>query len=629
MSIPLFDLISLQTVTTLGLLLTLALGMVHAETSAADPYPPAEKRIKSAGNTSFFVDPVAGNDSNTGLTREKPWQSFRPVNARLLGPGDRVEILAPGSFRETLMPMGAGTAEKPVEIRFATGAYDFYPDAAIKLKLHISNSNDDPYTPKAIALLFKDIKHLKVTGDKADIYVHGKMIQTMFDHAEDVLLTGLAFDYRRPLVSEFTVLAVSTNYADVSIHPDSKYALENGRLIWIGEGWRSAGTALNQECDPSDDGRVWRRGSGPLTGVTRIEELSPFKLRMFFTTNPGFTAGRVIQCRETFRDCAAGLVQRSRNIILRNCAWYAMGGMGIVSQFSEDLTFDDIAFSPRPGSGRTTSSWADMLHFSGCRGKILVTDCEMSGSHDDPINVHGTHLRVVGKPAANKLLVRFMHAQTYGIEAFVPGDEIEFVSHVSLRAYATNRITAVEARNDKDILLTLSTPAPETIADKDVIENVTWTPSIEVRNCRISVDSCRGFLLSTRQPILIESNVFLKTTMSAILIADDANSWFESGPVRDVTIRGNQFIKCAEPVINIEPENHTTNDAEPVHENIRIIDNVFDLVGTVAIAAKSVRGLTITGNRFSTRVFPVQTNACTRVEVSNNLLNADMPLPRL
>lgn len=583
-------------------------------------YPSAATRIRSEGDTAYFVDPLNGNDSNSGLSAGHPWRSFVPVNARLLGPGDSVSIVSPGTFRETLMPMGAGTRDKPVEIRFAPGAYDFYPDNSIKLKLHISNTNDDPHTPKAVAILFKDIKHVRVAGDRTDIHVHGKMIQAMLDHAEDVTLTGLAFDYRRPLVSELTVLAVSANHADVQVHPDSEYAIENDRLVWIGEGWRSTGMALNQECDPADDGRVWRRGNGPLTGVKRVEELEPCKLRMHYRSNPGFTTGRVIQFREIFRDCAAGLVNRSRNITWRGCAFHAMGGMGIVSQFSETLTFDHVAFAPRPGSGRTTSSWADMLHFSGCRGKILVKDCTMSGSHDDPINVHGTHLRVVGRPAPNQILVRFMHPQTYGIEAFQAGDEIEFVSHTSLCAYASNTVTAAKTQNDREILVTLAAPAPASIQAADVVENVTWTPSVEVRNCRISVDSCRGLLLTTRRPVLVENNTFIKTSMSAILIADDANSWFESGPVRDVTIRGNRFIKCAEPVISIAPENRTADPDKPVHSNISIVDNVFDLVGTAAIAAKSVRGLTITGNRFSATDLPVTTTACTDVAVKDNFL---------
>jgi hypothetical protein len=588
----------------------------------ADLYPPAAQREVSPGHTTYYVDPKAGDDSHSGLRADQAWRSFKLVNRRLFAPGDRIEVMVPGTFNETFMPMGAGTTEAPVEIRLAPGRYDFFPTNALKLKLHISNDNDDPYTPKAIALLFKETRHFRINGPNTDIYVHGKMIETMFDHAEDVTLSGLSFDYHRPTVSEFTVLAVNSEQAEVQVHRDSAYALEDGKLVWVGEGWRSAGTGLSQECDLAG-GRVWRRDS-PLRGGTRVEELAPFKLRLFFTRNPGLTQGRVFQFRETFRDGAGSFVLRSKDIAWLNCSFHFMHGLGIVSQFSENLVFDHVDLAPRRGSGRTCAGWADLLHFSGCRGKIQVNDCEMSGTNDDPINVHGTHLRIVGQPAAKQVLVRFMHPQSYGFEAFVPGDEIEFVSHVSLRAYATNRVQSVEPKGDKEILLTLEQPAPVKIADNDVIENVTWTPSVVVRNCKIALDSCRGFLLTTRRPILIESNTFVRTTMSAILIADDANSWFESGPVREATIRGNRFLHCAEPVIAIAPENRTAKPEEPVHQNVQILDNLFALNGHSAVSARSTQNLLIRGNRFSTPDSPIQTTACTGVSITENELGVQV-----
>ena len=107
---------------------------------------------------------------------------------------------------------GGGFDSEPL---VAPGRYDFFPTHALKLKLHISNDNDDPYTPKAIALLFKETRHFRLSGRDTDIYVHGKMIETMFDQAEDVTLSGLSFDYHRPTVSEFTVLAVHADQAEV------------------------------------------------------------------------------------------------------------------------------------------------------------------------------------------------------------------------------------------------------------------------------------------------------------------------------------------------------------------------------------------------------------------------------
>jgi len=82
--------------------------------------------------------------------------------------------------------------------------------------------------------------------------------------------------------------------------------------------------------------------------------------------------------------------------------------------------------------------------------------------------------------------------------------------------------------------------------------------------------------------------------MSAILIAGDANSWYESGYVRDLTIRNNKFIRCAEPVIRIHPENSIANNA--VHQNIRIENNEFILRNELIVKAKSTKNLSVKGN---------------------------------
>ena len=63
--------------------------------------------------------------------------------------------------------------------------------------------------------------------------------------------------------------------------------------------------------------------------------------------------------------------------------------------------------------------------------------------------------------------------------------------------------------------------------------------------------------------------------MSAILVADDARSWFESGPVHNLIIRNNTFNRCASSTIWINPENR--KKAGAVHRNITIENNVFTL----------------------------------------------------
>ena len=46
-----------------------------------------------------------------------------------------------------------------------------------------------------------------------------------------------------------------------------------------------------------------------------------------------------------------------------------MHGMGLINQFSENLTFDTVAIAPDPASGRTTAAWADGHEWRALRDK--------------------------------------------------------------------------------------------------------------------------------------------------------------------------------------------------------------------------------------------------------------------
>jgi hypothetical protein len=221
--------------------------------------------------------------------------------------------------------------------------------------------------------------------------------------------------------------------------------------------------------------------------------------------------------------------------------------------------------------------------------------------------------------------MRFMHPQTYGFAAFSPGDEVAVICYSNLREYAENprrKVTAVEKKSDKDWLLTLDGPTPAFQKD-DVLDNITWQPNITARNNDISVDPVRGFLLTTRGRVIVESNTFHRCAMAAILIEDDAEGWFESSAVRDMLIGGNTFIGCG---ILINPHTRSIRSDEPVHENIRIIDNYFDGAG---VTAKSVRGLSVTGNRSPGGDFPIRLEpSCSGVKVENNEQMAAIPIQR-
>ena len=558
---------------------------------------------------SFYVDPVRGHDDNTGVSSTKAWKTLFRLNQQSLGPGDHVTI-APGELAGSLVPKAIGTKKEPVVIQFASGRHEFRAIGAERRSYFVSNSADAPLELRPIGILVKGAKHLRIVGEESsEIWFRDRMTYMVNDESEDVTYSGLSFDMVRPTVSEYRVLEVGSNHADIQVADGSTYSIDKGRFAWTGD--LGPGWTMVQEAIPGT-GKCWRRGQWDPFGSATATHLGANKVRLDYELgNLDMVAGHQYQFRNVTRDTTSGVNTHCKDIVFRDCNFYALPGMGIVSQFTENVTFERVNIIPRSQSIRTCPAWADGFHFSGCKGKVLVDSCKFSGMQDDPINVHGTYLQVIKTTKNKQVLVRFMHPQTYGFTAFQPGDKIEFVNHLNLRPYASGTVTGIERESDTDWLLSLDREIPK-FSVSDVVDNVSWYPDLTIRNCSVTMDSCRGFLISTRGKVVVENNTFHNTGMSAILIADDANSWYESGSVKDVTIRGNRFLDCADPVVSINPENQTAKVTEPVHENIRILDNWIEKGG---IQARSVKGLEVRGNHFEGDSNPVVLDSCSDVTV--------------
>lgn len=570
-------------------------------TGATEPYPERVAWAASPGNTAYHVDPSKGDDARDGTTPATAWKSFARVNALQLAAGDRV-LIAPGLHELSLTPHAAATAEKPALIRFLPGTHEFAPERALRRPWFISNSCDAPTVPKPMGILIEDSKHLHLegAGDSGDrrslLLMGGRMIEFVHSHSEDIAWQGLAFDLKRPTVSEFRVEDSAPGHSVIRIAEGSTHAFKDGKFTWTGD--IGSGAVMTQQAVPAE-GRCWRLGLNwdPFTMAQSVTDLGEGRFRLDFKDGYRLQTGHQFQFRHIFRDSVGAFNERCKDLSFRDCTFHALTNMGIVSQFTENLAFQHVDFVPPPGTLRTCPCWADALHFSGCRGKIAVEDCRFSGLQDDPINVHGTHLRIIGKTADNQLHLRFMQPQTYGFAAFMPGDEVAVISHKNLRELPDNprrKVVAIAAKPDdssgKDWLLTLDGPVPEFGAN-DVIDNLSWYPDLVARNNHIDMASCRGFLITTRGKALVEGNTFHRCAMPGILVEDDARGWFESGPIRDLTIRGNRFIGCD---LKVDPQ--TSNPELPVHENIRILDNEFD---GGSISVMGARGLSLRGNRFA------------------------------
>lgn len=563
--------------------------------------------------TVWYICPDRGSDRHLGHSPDQAWKTFQPLNATRLGPGDEV-IVAPGHHPLSLIPQARGSEEAPVTIRFEPGIHEFGIEQAARRQYFVSNSVEAAHAPMPVALLIKDCRHLRIHGagtrdaSRTTLMMTGRMSHFINDQSEHVDYRHLVFDLQRPTVSEFRVIASDGPGAEIRIAEGSSHEFRDGQIHWTGD--IGSGKTLTQQAIPAE-GRAWRAGvnKSPLTRARRIEPQGEGRYRLHFDDGKSLTPGHQYQIRHLGRDVVGAHNTRCRDIAISDCEFNAFAGMGIISQFTDTIRYQRVRVVPPAGTLRTCPAWADAFHFSGCRGQILIEDCEFSGTQDDPINVHGTHLQIAGQPSDTQLLVRFVHKQTYGFAAFEAGDEIAVIHAPTLREHPDNprrTVTAVERVSDRDWRLTLDGPAPRFVAG-DVVDNLSWYPDVTIRNNRVDMCSTRGFLCTSRGKVVIEGNTLTRCRMPGILIENDASGWFESGPVRDMTIRNNTLIGCD---IRIHPR--VSEGTAPVHENIRILDNTF-LEGA-AIEAHHSAGLVISHNRsddgtLEIRLDPASTDA--------------------
>jgi hypothetical protein len=282
-------------------------------------------------------------------------------------------------------------------------------------------------------MLFNGLSNITLEGNNTLLVYHGKMMLMAINHCQNFKVKDLLFDFQRPTTSEMKVVSKTDSDVIVNINPDSWYAIEkhdnHNQLLWYGEGWKANNPFLIRYV-PSQE--TMRYGSWNSFRNSNASELSPFKVKFEGNFRDSkFEAGDMLSVRDPYRDEVGVFNNCSTGVTFENLKFYYIHGLGIVSQLSKNISISNVSVAPKPSSGRVIAAFAGCFHFLGCYGLISIENSLCSGSHDDPVNIHGTAFRII-KADSNKIVVGFMHDQTWGFNAFEKSDTIEFVNHKTL-----------------------------------------------------------------------------------------------------------------------------------------------------------------------------------------------------
>ncbi|MGN6504009.1 MAG: alpha-1,3-galactosidase-related protein [Tepidisphaeraceae bacterium] len=483
-------------------------------------------------------------------------------------------------------------------LTLAPSRYDFWADRADEHYLFISNNGDGLRRVAFPLFHLPDGFHLN--GNGARFVFHRSIIPFALVETNDISLTNCTVDWQRTFHSEGAVLSVDDRGCVVQFNADHPYRVQHGRLRFKGEAtdWLDVHNILEFDAAHRETAYMAKDNYGAEDRLT-ASDLGDGRVRIDLDFASPPTVGNVLVFSGPRREAPVIFIQDCRGVHLSDITLHHGGGMGVIAQHSRDVTIDRLRVTPAPG--RQVSLTADATHFVNCAGHIALNDCIFENQLDDASNVHGIYAQVTGRRADDGAVeVRLVHHEQLGIDIARPGDRIEFVRSDSLERHHAARVMSVRRLN-KEYSELLLDDAPADLRAGDAVNSLDWQPDVTIRGCVLRGNRARGLLISTSGSVCIEDNHF-HVPGAAILLAGDANFWFESGPVDDVTIRRNTFDECnfgvwGRAAIDIEPVIHTNYRGRAwFHRNISILNNTFRASDGRVISAACVDGLTVEGN---------------------------------
>lgn len=518
--------------------------------------------------------------------------------------------IVPGSdaavgFNNMFNALKENVAKKTVTLQ--KGVYYFSGENAVKRRLYITNTiGEDEYKGSEeknihkIALNLENLRDVEIDGQGSTFLLDGKFTNIVIDSCENITIKNVNIETHKPDVHKLTVIKASPFYATFKIDGQSGYTEEKGRYYWYGTDYKTdflrhrATGWWTPAAKPDNLNHLVRNGSHPFKNSVSLKEIAPRVFKVRYISPVKFQEGQVFYIFSIKRRNVGIFAQNTKNLVLKNVAQRHNRSLAFVAQNCEDILLDGVDFSPKKDSEVDFTSAADFIQICMCRGKVKVKNSNFDAAGDDTANVHGFNFKI-SEIDKNRISVKFCHPQSYGYECLREGDRIAFIDHKTLLDKGEARIVSSSMHDLYTHELILDT---EDIQVKvgDCIENISACPDFEFSGNTVNRIVTRGLLVTTRGKVQIEGNRFLNTGENGILISDDASHWYESGPVRDVTIRNNAFMNCDGNAILICPENKEYAGA--VHENILIENNLFCVGSARAYNIKNTKNVIIRNNMY-------------------------------
>ncbi len=303
--------------------------------------------------------------------------------------------------------------------------------------------------------------------------------------------------------------------------------------------------------------------------------------------------------------------------------------MGVIAQFTENITLDKVKVAPDLETARLVSVNADATHFVGCSGTLLVENCTFMNQLDDSINVHGNYLRVHKVISSNRVIAEIPHKQQVGVYGISEGNALGICNADTMLTESVVQVEKIHVINKKyfDILLKSDFPFQEN--QEYCLEHHEAYPEVIFRNNYSGKNRARSLLLSGAKRIIIENNV-IESEGAIVKISADMTGWYESGRTTDILIRNNKLsrrneTKWGKALFDIDPEMTKHEENRYFHQKIVIESNEIQLNSLPFAFGQGISDLSIENNIFycdspdlEDDNLKFQLNDCGQIKVQGN-----------
>lgn len=531
--------------------------------------------------------------------------------------------------------MASLNGKKGVTIHFPKGQYEFYPDNAMSQYRAVTNHDN---SVKHLAFPMFGLEGVTIDGNGSTFMFHGMVCPFTVEQSDNITLKNFSIDFNTPFHDELVVVERNTDDNSFVVEIDTDkypYTIEGGKIIFNHEGW-DHGIGQNITFDPKTHAPIWNTKQYALRikNNSKVTAVSDNRVRFQNMTKTPPPIGSIVVNygigRGQNRFVPAIHLSESKDTRIENVTVYAAGGMGIIAERCENVYVD--RFVVTSAEGRWIATRADATHFLGCKGIVTLKNSRLEHMLDDGINVHGAYVKVEKYLGDKKFLCEISHFQQTGLVFAQAGDEVNITSRETILPIFETTVEDFKILNEKRMLVTLS-EVPDAMPEGLLsLENLTWNPDVIMTKNTITENRARGALISTKGKVVIEDNYF-SNQMHGILIEGDNNKWYESGGVRDITIKNNTFENIGHgngvsyPLFVsplLRPEQRLGD--EKYHRNINFSNNKLISFNAHVVHARSVENLTVKNNKIKlSKKYPtgsknsaVELDYCENVQIQKN-----------